>query len=141
MPRFFIRLSGSRLALCVLLFVTSFLAPAQAPARLLLDDSVAMIDLWPAVSVLHDPDGRLTIENILGSIAAFDAPHAAYAALGLRQKVVWLRVPVSVPTRSNGRWILDFDYSLLNRIDVHVATGGRVVKHAVLGDVQASEFR
>ena len=141
MPRFFIRLSGSRLALCVLLFVTSFLAPAQAPARLLLDDSVAMIDLWPAVSVLHDPDGRLTIENILGSIAAFDAPHAAYAALGLRQKVVWLRVPVSVPTRSNGRWILDFDYSLLNRIDVHVATGGRVVKHAVLGDAQPNSQR
>ena len=136
MPRLFNRLSGLCLALCVLPIAISLAAPAQTAPRLVLDDGVEMVDLWPAVTVRHDPDNQLTVENVLASPAEFAAPNAAYAALGLRQKVVWLRVPVSVPLHSNGRWILDFDYSLLNRIDVHVVTGGQMVKHAVLGNTQ-----
>lgn len=124
-----------RLAIGVLLMAIS-LTLLAAPAPLVLHDAVPMVDVWPAVSLLHDPDGKLTVDEALAALPSFAVPQSAYATLGLRQKVVWLRVPVSVPAQSNGRWILDFDYTLLNRIDVHVATGGRVVRHVVLGNAQ-----
>jgi hypothetical protein len=47
-----------------------------------------------------------------------------------------LRLPISVSPQSDGNWVLDFDYTLLNRIDVHVVAGGRPQSHAVLGNVQ-----
>ncbi len=139
MSRLFNLMSGLRfiaVAFTALLVVTSLAAAAQTKPALVLDDGISMVDLWPAVTLRHDPEAKLTIENVLASPAGFEAPTSAYATLGMRRKVVWLRVPVSVPAQANGSWILDFDYTLLNRIDVYAVTGGRVARHAVLGNAQ-----
>ena len=106
------------------------------PQALVLHDAISMVDLWPAITLLHDPDGKRTVDQAIAALPSFEVPTSAYATLGLRKKVVWLRAPVSVPATSNERWILDIDYTLLNRIDVHVITGGKVVRHAVLGNAQ-----
>ncbi|MEO8103436.1 MAG: diguanylate cyclase [Betaproteobacteria bacterium] len=123
------------LATIALLSAISAAAPAPVPAPLVLTDAMTSVDLWPAVRVLRDPDRKLAIENVIASAAEFATPESAYAALGLRQKVVWLQVPLSVPAQANGRWILDLDYTLLNRIDVHVVSDGNVIRHAVLGNM------
>lgn len=107
----------------------------------MLDDAVATIDLWPAVTLHRDPEARLTIDDVLANAVGFAVPQTAYAVLGTRQKVVWLRVPVSVPAQSGGRWVLDFDYALLNRIDVFLASGGRLTNQALLGNAQLSSAR
>ena len=106
------------------------------PQTLVLHDGVSMVDLWPAITLLHDPDGKRTVDQAMAALPSFQVPTSAYATLGLRKKVVWLRAPVSVPATSNGRWILDIDYTLLNRVDVNVITGGKVIRHAVLGNAQ-----
>ena len=128
------RIAGRFLAGFLLTAIS--LAGAAATAPLVMDDAITMVDVWPAVTLLHDPDSKLTVNEALSVLPKFAPPQSAYATLGLGKKVMWLRVPVSVPATSNGRWILDIDYTLLNRIDVHVATDGKVVRHAVLGNTQ-----
>ena len=139
-----------RLAIGILLIaasLTSLTASAATPA--VLNQSNAVIDLWPAVTILRDPDGRLTIDNLLAAPARFAPPQSAYATLGLGQKVVWLQVPVIVPATeatstnvsASEQWILDIDYALLNRIDVHVVADGRVVQYALLGNAQPEAQR
>ncbi|MEQ1515683.1 MAG: 7TM-DISM domain-containing protein, partial [Usitatibacteraceae bacterium] len=132
-------------AVCIMSF-----ASASQP-QLVLKDPSASVDLWPAVSLLRDPDGKLSIDEVLASADKFVAPASPHATLGLRQKVVWLRAMVHVPPAAAGvmqapmaeQWILDFDYSLLNRIDVYAyanADGG-VSQHVVLGNLQPNAKR
>lgn len=126
-----------RLALVVLLCSARLsTALAAAPLPVELNDSVASVELWPAVTLLHDPDGKLGVDEALAATANFAVPQSAYATLGLQQKIVWLRAPVAVSAQSDGEWILDIDYALLNRIDVYVATDGKVVRHVELGNAQ-----
>ncbi len=125
-----------RAAFVLMVLLAAMSLPVRAGTPLQLNDLFTTVDLWPAVTVLHDPDGKLKVEEVLTPGARFAAPASAYATLGLRQKIVWLRVPVAVSAQSNGRWILDFDYSLLNRIDVYLATDGQLVSSAVLGNAQ-----
>jgi diguanylate cyclase (GGDEF)-like protein len=129
----FARLSW-RIALAATLWLIAAITHAETPV--VLSDDAATIDLWPAITLLRDPDAKLTIDNVMADAAGFTVPQSVHASLGLRQKVVWLRVPVSVPAPSRAHWVLDVDYALLNRIDVYVADGGRIVSHTVLGNDQ-----
>jgi two-component system, sensor histidine kinase and response regulator len=109
-----------------------------APAPLVLADSAGRLDAWPAVSVLPDPDGALTPEAALAAAARFKAPGLAYATLGVNQHVTWLRIPVTLPADSDGLWILSVDFALLNRIDVFVASGTRLTRSGLAGNMQLS---
>ena len=132
-------LSGFRLALAMWLaaLLSVMSASVHAVAPIVLNDNVASVDLWPAVTILHDPEGKLGVDAVLAAPTDFAVPQSAYATLGLQKKIVWLRVPVAVSAQSDGEWILDIDYTLLNRIDVFVVTGGKVVRQAQLGNAQA----
>ena len=153
MPRLFNPVTVIKLALSLLLIATSMTSlavPAQKP--LVLANPAAIVDLWPVVTMLHDPEGKLTISEVLPAADRFSTPQSAYATLGMRKKVVWLNVPILVPRVNAGpvtvadqviaemntteQWILDIDYTLLNRIDVYLATDGRVVQQALLGNSQ-----
>ena len=115
---------------------------APNPQQVILKQSSTKVELWPAVTILHDPEGKLRIEDVLAAPEKFAEPQSAYASLGLRQKVVWLQIPVRVQSTLSvvGPWILDVDYTLLNRIDVYVAAG-KVTQHAVLGNTQPDAHR
>ena len=150
MPRLFNPVTVFKLALSFLLIATSLTSlavPAQKP--LVLANPTAIVDVWPVVTMLHDPEGKLTISDVLAASDRFSQPQSAYATLGLRKKVVWLNVPILVPsvnagpttavgaeTKTTEQWILDIDYTLLNRIDVYLAADGRVVQQALLGNAQ-----
>ncbi|MEO7578971.1 MAG: 7TM diverse intracellular signaling domain-containing protein, partial [Massilia sp.] len=124
---------GRMLALMLALLLAA-LAPARA-AALLLDDARARIEAWPAVSVLYDAGGKLWVAQVQAAGARFAAPKSAYATLGVREEVVWLRIPVEVAANSDGDWMLDIDYAVLNRIDVYVERDGQLLRHAVLGNL------
>ena len=127
----------ARRALLAAISLTSLVALAQNP--LVLSDEKANFEAWPVVSILRDHTGRLTTAEVLAAPEKFTAPKSAYATLGLREKVVWLRIPVNVASTvspANSQWILDIDYALLNRVDVHLARDGKVMQHAVLGNAQ-----
>jgi diguanylate cyclase (GGDEF)-like protein len=125
----------NRLILGALLLIAGIgSAPAQQVLRL--SDSVASVDAWPAVTLQHDPEGKLGIAEAIAARDRFAKPVSAYATLGLRQKVVWLRIPVAIVAPSDDEWMLDVDYTLLNRIDVYVVHDGQVERHAELGNLR-----
>ncbi len=126
-----------RLLACVLLLALLLPAAGQAaPGALLLDDPVRRIPAWPAVTVLYDSAGTLTVDQVLAPAAQFAAPRTAYATLGVHNDVVWLRIPVTVAPASDGHWVLDIDYAVLNRVDLFVTSGAVVGRHVAMGKLQ-----
>ncbi len=122
----------TRWLLALALSWASFAVWAAEPLRLA--DDQASIDLWPAVTVLSDPEHALDERSVLTRLADFRAPPAAHANLGVRRDTVWLRVPLAVPASERGRWVLDIDYASLDQIDVFVVSDGVPTQHHRLGD-------
>jgi diguanylate cyclase len=114
------------------LTLASFAGWAAEPMRL--TDDQASIDLWPAVTVLPDPEHSLDGRSVLTRLADFRPPPSPHANLGVRRDTVWLRVPIVVPASERGRWVLDIDYASLDRIDVFVVSDGIATQQHRLGD-------
>jgi len=113
----------------LLLFV---LLPARA-GGLLLDDAVPRMQAWPAVTLMNDPEGALSAPQVLAILDKFAPPTSARATLGVQKDVAWLRIPVTVASSSDGKWVLHADYAALHRVDVFVTRGGKVERQAILG--------
>jgi ribosomal protein S18 len=122
-----------------LLFVIALVLSGTAlagSAPLLLETRGNHVEAWPAVKVMVETDGKLRPDEALAATERYTVPDSAYATLGVHKDVVWLRIPVALPANSDGEWILNIDYAMLNRIDVYVATEGRITQHHVTGNLQ-----
>ncbi|MFS2002725.1 ATP-binding protein [Duganella sp. CT11-25] len=122
-----------------LLFVFALVLSGAAlagSAPLLLETRGNHVEAWPAVKVMAETDGKLRPDEALAAVERYTVPDSAYATLGVHKDVVWLRIPVALPANSDGEWILNVDYAVLNRIDVYVATDGRITQHHVTGNLQ-----
>ena len=120
--------------------VLALLAPDTARAQaaagsLQLDARVTSIEAWPAVTILYEGAQPLSAAQALAS-PGFARPRSAYATLGVDDRVVWLRIPVTVLPGGGGQWVFDINYSALNRVEVYVASGGVAALRAVVGDLQ-----
>lgn len=120
----------------LLLGATAVLAAAPAPAGapLALDDRVARVDAWPALRVLADPDGHWTFDDALARRTDFGPPEGAPGTLGLQRGAAWLHVPLQASPDSEGRWVLDLGYAVLNRVDVWLLLPGRPPQHWATGN-------
>jgi signal transduction histidine kinase/DNA-binding response OmpR family regulator/HPt (histidine-containing phosphotransfer) domain-containing protein len=105
--------------------------PVASSAPVLLDDATTHVEGWPAVSTLHDPQGRFDAVALLAAPERFATPQGAYATLGMVKGPVWLRVPVQVAPGSDGHWVMKLDFGLLTRVDLYVARDGRIERHAI----------
>ncbi len=125
-------------ALASLLALVSLCMPASAwavGAGLLLQDSTPLVQAWPAVTVLPDPDKKLNLEQVLAMRAEFKTPQTAYGTLGLRKDAVWLHIPFNVSEQSTGQWVMDIDYAVINRIDAYLVAEGKLIKEAKMGNL------
>lgn len=125
-----------RLLAGLALLLVLLLRPALAAAPLQLHDGLQRVEAWPAVTLLSDPGGTLTLEQAITARDNFTAPGGAYATLGLRRDTVWLRLPLQLAPGSDGVWMLDIDYAPLNSAEVHVLVDGRPVQRHLLGSLQ-----
>ena len=132
------------LAGCLLLALLALLSGGTARAAaepLLLQDGTPIHDVWPVVAVLADPSRTLSVQDALAQASRFE-PHAGTrGTLGVRKDAVWLRIPVMAAPTSDGIWVLDIDYPVLNRVEVYLTTGGYVSQQATLGNLQAFSQR
>ncbi len=103
---------------------------------LVLHENQPVTPLWPALTLLSDPDRRHTAEELLSGGPAFGPMPATQGTLGVRPDAVWLRAPITLAPGAAQRWILDIDFAPLNRIDVFLAAGGRIVQQDVLGNTR-----
>ena len=128
------RALGVLWAMCAALMLLAAL-PAAAQGPLSLDGERAQaVDAWAAVTLLPDPGGRLSLDDVLQRRDDFTPPTGPHANLGVRQDPVWLRVPVKPVADDNGQWVLAIDYPSLDRIDVHVVAGSVPLRSVALGD-------
>ena len=109
-------------------------ALAAGPA-LLLQDFNPLVQAWPAVTVLSDPDKKLSLQQVLTMQAEFKTPQSAYGTLGLRKDAVWLHIPFDVSAQSSGQWVMDIDYAVINRIDAYLVADGKIIKEAKMGNL------
>lgn len=108
------------------------LSPVQAAGPLLLRDADNTVAAWPAVRLLVDEQLTLTAEEALARLDEFQKP-TKDATLGVRKDAVWLHIPLAVDPASDGRWVLEINHPDLNRIDVLLLQGGKVLQRSVLG--------
>jgi diguanylate cyclase len=123
---------GNRWLLALLLALAAPLALGAEPV--VLRDGAARVDLWPAVTMLADPEHKLDDHSVLAERGRFRKPDVPHANLGPRTDSVWLHVPLSVPVTEQGRWVLEIDYASLDQVDVFVVSDGRTTQHHRLGD-------
>ncbi|CAN7290657.1 sensor domain-containing diguanylate cyclase [Acidovorax sp. LjRoot129] len=122
---------------CVLLILLASSHSAWADAnRIELRDDMPLHHAWPAVSILNDASRVLSIQNVIARTPEFAAPPRSSGTLGVQTDAVWLRVPVAVAPTSDGMWVLDIDYPVLQRIEVYLTHGGHVTQRATLGSLQ-----
>ncbi|QJR12373.1 hypothetical protein DSM104443_03459 [Usitatibacter rugosus] len=131
-----LRLSSLLAVFRALVLVCVAALSPTAHAQALLTGHAGTVDLWPHVQALPDPERVIGIEQALAMRERFGQPNGAYATLGMDKQVVWLHVPVATSAAGQGTWILDFDYALLQRVDVYHVNDRRLVRQVMLGDLQ-----
>lgn len=109
---------------------------AQAPVPVSLAADGAAVSLWPAVRVLRDEAGMRSVQQALAARGEFLPPSGAYSTLGVMRGAVWLRVPVVTGANDAGEWVFDVDYPPLQKLDVYLLQGERVVADWQLGSLR-----
>ena len=121
-------------ALALVLWGFGLAVNAQAAPSVPLTPGTTDVDAWPAVTLLFDPQGRMTVDDALAHLADFKAPQSTYANLGVQAGAVWLRIPVSRVAGTTPAWILDIDYPSVDSIDAFLVAGGQVTRSVAMGD-------
>ena len=107
------------LVFCAIFGLSTSVAALSAPAPILLDESNPLVQAWPTVTLLSDPQKKLGIKEVMEARDRFTTPETAYGTLGLRKDAVWLLIPISVSSQQQWPLGIDIDYPVLNRIDVY----------------------
>jgi diguanylate cyclase (GGDEF)-like protein len=129
------------LAAALVTLCLAFAALPTSAAPVILTDSAPIHDAWPQVRVLSDPQRDITIEDALRRLPDFAPPESPHAGMGFRSEALWFHVPVAVAADSDGLWILEIDYALLNRIDVYLVDRMQVRKVATVGSLMPYKDR
>ncbi len=128
------RFSGwRRLHILLALFALAWAGNAARAAPVMVDGRET-IEVWPAVTVLDTAAGDPSIEQLLAGAGPFREPSGTPGNLGRATGAVWLRVPLHVPGSEPVQRVLGVDYAAINRIDVHLVQGGRLLASQRLGN-------
>ena len=133
-PALVIRWAAVCLAWLVVLTAGADARAAGNP--LVLRDDLPTIEAWSAVSILADSSRALSVQDMLARPADVVRPSGTDGTLGVQADPMWLRIPVSVATTSDGIWVLDIDYPVLNRVEIYLTANGQVLRQATLGSLQ-----
>jgi diguanylate cyclase (GGDEF)-like protein len=132
------RAALARLLRGLMLLLAGLMAAATAAAgdrhAPLLVDGSPTLQVWPAVTLLRDPDGTLTVHELLERRGDFASPTGTAGNLGRTRDAVWLRVPLHVPGLQPQARVLQLDYASLNQIDVHLVQGDEVLQLELTGN-------
>lgn len=132
---------GLQALLFAALCLCSSLAVARTAEPLALEDRAGQVQAWPAVRILEETDGPLALTDVLARRDAFTEPTGAAGTLGLRKEGVWLHLPLVAGAGSDGAWVFDIAYAVLNRAEVHVLRPGAPPERHVLGNLQPQAER
>lgn len=118
----------------VLLMLCLCTAASSALGDTLRLDDQSIVDVWPAVTILADPNGVFSAEELIDRPERFETPGGIAGNLGRRAETIWLRAKFIVPETSEAHRVLAIDYPALNRIDLYMLRNGRVQSHHRMGN-------
>lgn len=114
-----LRLSQLVWPLLALLLCTSNLHAAEQPPSVTLDGNEQGLNLQPYVSLLHDPSGKLTLEQVEAGTLPFETAAARRDLnFGFTPQVLWLRVQLRSNAPQTALWRVEFNYSALDQIEL-----------------------
>jgi len=108
---------------------------AQA-APLELGRGDAQVDAWPGATILRDLGASLDAPGAMAAAARFVPSELAHATLGMQQVPTWVRVPFRVAPDAPRDWVLQFDFALLDYLDVYLVQDGDMRQLASAGRLQ-----
>ncbi len=128
-----------------LLAVSFSLSPVFVLANdvLQLDDTQSVWRLGQHISVLEDPDGHLTIEDLTqpGCCQDFKSPHRSIINFGLSRSAFWLRLKLR-NTSGQTDWLLDQRLAGTNYFDLFLPMeNGRYYKEIQSGNLRPFAHR
>ena len=99
-------------------------------------DNRSAVPVWPAVTLLTDVDGSMTLNQAQAAAAAgrFTVHGGTPSSLGRNANTVWLRFVIEVPGAESVHRALALDYPSLNRIDLHILKEGVLLETMVMSN-------
>ncbi|MDJ0450997.1 hybrid sensor histidine kinase/response regulator [Methylocystis sp. JR02] len=124
-----------RMAALLAIVLPGFAFAQAAPLQL--TRSAAVVEAWPGVTILRDPDSRLDAASVVARASEFEQPRTAHATLGMQPGTTWVRIPIEVAADAPGGWVMQIDFALLDEVDVHLDSRAGLRQVASLGRMQA----
>ena len=116
------------------LFALATLGAQAAP--LALERDGARVDAWQGATILRDLDASLDVQGAVAAADRFAPSELAHATLGMQQVPTWVRVPFRVAPDAPRDWVLQFDFALLDYLDVYLVQDGQLRQLASAGRIQ-----
>lgn len=111
-------------------------AAQASPFVLKLQDGAAPVAGWPSTELLVDASRQWSLSDVLKQTQNFHRPEGSSTSLGMRSEAVWLRIPFSVDSASDGQWIVSIHHADLQHVDFYLTAQGAVLQHENLGSLQ-----
>ncbi|MCG8671068.1 MAG: ATP-binding protein [Pseudomonadales bacterium] len=88
------------------------------------------------VEFLEDPTSELTYQNVTSSDFAsrFQLSESQTPNFSFTDSAYWFRLVILNEENANTEWLLEFEYPLLDYVDIYLERDG-VVEHSILGDM------
>ena len=119
-----------------LLSLISFEGRCGWPESLRLESATEAYLLGRHVEYLEDRTGHLRLEEVSSSThsKSFRQSHQAAPSFGFTDSIYWFRLALENSDPHPGRWLLEFQYPLLDQVDLFLLDAGGVVSHQQSGD-------
>ncbi len=128
----------------LLAMVLCFMAAGSYAATLRVSSAQERYPLWPSLTMLPDPQGAWTAEQLIERTADFGKMPSTTGTLGVRPGAVWLRTTVLWTGEESARWVLHADHAPLERMDVYILWRGAIVGRSKMGTlvpIAARQYR
>ncbi|MEW7847476.1 ATP-binding protein [Massilia aurea] len=116
-----------------LLAATTWAAPPTVTLAATLTRTANAVEAWPVATVLRDATGALDAPGAVAAQARFAPSTLAYATLGVAPAPSWVRVPFRVAPDAPQDWVVQFDFALIDYLDVYLIEDGAIRKLAAAG--------
>lgn len=122
----------------LLLVLPALWLPASAQTTIQLFDEDAEVELSGNFAFYAEPDGPLTISEILNRRREFQWYTEDNPNFGFRENALWLTNKIS-NVSSLRRWVFTINFSQLDKVDFYLVSNGEVILQSHQGKLQAEQ--
>ena len=120
--------------LTLLVAALALLPVLSSAAPLVVDGSKGQIPLSDKLLSLRDPDGALTVEDMLSSKIDWQAATGSAVNYGIDPSDWWFRLDLRNENQADQGYLLEIAYASLDHIGIYLADGEEIITQHSLGD-------